>query len=244
MPQSGKKARVSELEKLIKKNQDLYYNAEPVISDEEFDALWAELESLDPDNSLLVRVGEDKTDGWPKARHFIPMGSQSKATDPEAFIAWAARMPFREYLVQYKLDGASIELQYQNGLLERAVTRGDGTIGDEITQNAARMNGVLSSLPQKFSGGIRGEVLMPRAILPVKYPDKANCRNAANGIMKRKDGLGSEDLDVVCYDARGTVPSSFADEQYAADRSPFGDEKEKVEWLKAMGFKTVESGIF
>lgn len=258
MPQQDKTNRVRELEKLIKQNQYLYYNKEPVISDEEFDALWEELERLDPENALLARVGEDKADGWPKVRHVIPMGSQSKATDPEAFEAWAAKMPFSSYLVQYKLDGASVELQYKDGTLERAVTRGDGLVGDEITPNAIHMNGVPARLPQQFTGGVRGEVLMPRALLPVKYPGKANCRNAANGIMKRKDGVGSEDLDVVCYDARGSVPASPPGEGPAIGRElslfddgrpggavpPFGDEREKVAWLKAMGFMTVETSFF
>ncbi|MHB0898634.1 MAG: DNA ligase (NAD(+)) LigA, partial [Spirochaetales bacterium] len=69
--------RVAELEKLIRRNQELYYNAEPAISDEDFDALWAELEDIDPGNALLRRIGADKADGWPKAKHVMPMGSQA-----------------------------------------------------------------------------------------------------------------------------------------------------------------------
>ncbi|HOV93466.1 MAG TPA: NAD-dependent DNA ligase LigA [Spirochaetales bacterium] len=234
MSDDAKSKRIRELEKLIQENQYLYYNEQPVISDEEFDALWDELARLDPTNPLLARIGEDKSEGWPKVQHVMPMGSQSKATTPEAFRAWAAKMPFGRYLVEYKLDGASLELQYKEGKLEKAVTRGDGTIGDDITPNALHINGVISSLAQKFSGGVRGEILMPRATLKLKYPDKANCRNAANGIMKRKDGVGSEDLDLVCYDAKGTIDGL----------PPFGNELEKVEWLKRMGFMTVEAQVF
>lgn len=145
--------RVLELEKLIRMHQELYYNAEPAISDEDFDALWTELEDLDPSNPLLRRVGQDKADGWPKAKHVMPMGSQSKATDPESFVAWALKTGLDRYIVQYKLDGASIELQYTEGRLVRAVTRGDGTVGDEITQNAIKMRGVLSRIPSAFTGG-------------------------------------------------------------------------------------------
>ncbi|MCE1207222.1 MAG: DNA ligase (NAD(+)) LigA, partial [Spirochaetia bacterium] len=72
MEQDQSASRVRELEMLIKKHQDLYYNAEPEISDEAFDALWDELTRLDPDNSLLKKVGEDRLDGWPKAQHLIP----------------------------------------------------------------------------------------------------------------------------------------------------------------------------
>jgi len=220
--------RVDEVEKLIRMHQELYYNAEPAISDEDFDALWAELEDIDPSNPLLRRVGADKADGWPKARHVMPMGSQSKAVDPESFETWAKKTKLDQYIVQYKLDGASIELQYVDGSLVRAVTRGDGLIGDEITQNAKKMQGVVLRLPAAFTGGIRGEVLMSHKIHDGKYSDKANCRNAANGLMKRKDGQGAEDLEVICYDAAGL---------------PFENEVEKIEWLAAMGFTTVQTRI-
>jgi DNA ligase (NAD+) len=234
------RARIEELERLVKRHQDLYYNAQPEISDAEFDELWDELERLDPGNSIFARVGEDAADGWPKAPHLIPMGSQVKASNPEDFLAWCAKIHHPEYLVQYKLDGASLELQYEAGTLVRAVTRGDGVVGDDITPNAARMVGVVSRLPAAFTGGVRGEVLLPHEAHVRKYSDKANCRNAANGLMKRKDGLGSEDLHVVCYDARGALRGSAgAGDAGAGDgfASPFDDEALKLEWLDAMGFE-------
>ena len=243
--------RIKSLEKAIKIHQNLYYNKQPVLSDEEFDALWAELEDLDPDNPLLGRVGEDLADGWPKARHVMPMGSQSKASDPASFKTWAEKVNLSAYVVQYKLDGASIELQYQEGLFLRAVTRGDGTIGDDIGPNARRMRGIPLRLPEAFSGAVRGEVLMSKETHAQKYSDKANCRNAANGLMKRKDGLGSEDLVVICYDALGSLPASgelfSMSSGKAGSRSPvspFGDEMEKIGWLSKMGFFTVHTELF
>ncbi|MFA6366834.1 MAG: NAD-dependent DNA ligase LigA [Candidatus Hydrogenedentales bacterium] len=250
MAELTRSERVAELEKLIVTHQRLYYNAEPAISDEEFDALWTELEDLDPANALLRRIGEDKADGWPKVRHAIPMGSQAKATDPESFEAWANKMKFKKYIVQYKMDGASLEIQYRNGLLVRAVTRGDGTIGDDITPNARRMIGLPDTLPSAFTGGVRGEVLMSRRVHDEKYADKANCRNAANGIMKRKDGIGCEDLAVICYDAMGRVGSPkeadlFGYVDGSADgTSPFANELEKLDWLGRMGFSVVVTRIF
>jgi DNA ligase (NAD+) len=232
-------ARKKELEQLIKHHQDLYYNAQPEISDAEFDELWDELEAIDPGNPLFVAVGPDEAEGWPKARHLIPMGSQEKASNPEDFLAWCAKVKHPEYIVQYKLDGASLELQYENGLLMKAVTRGDGDVGDDITPNARKMGGVVSKLPVAFSGGIRGEVLMPREVHVRKYSDKANCRNAANGLMKRKDGIGSEDLEVICYDATGTAPAAKGGKS-----SPFGDEVEKTEWLARVGFDVSPQEIF
>ena len=226
--------RIRELESLIKKHQDLYYNGQPEISDAEFDELWDELNSLDPKNSLLAKVGADTADGWPKAIHVMPMGSQEKASCPEDFLAWCEKSPRGEFLVQYKLDGASLELQYEAGRLVRAVTRGDGSVGDDITPNASRMQGVPSVLPEPYSGAVRGEVLMSHEVHARKYADKANCRNAANGLMKRKDGVGAEDLNLICYDALGTVPR-----RGAQSLSPFADEVEKIAFLSRMGFATV-----
>jgi DNA ligase (NAD+) len=135
--------------------------------------------------------------------------------------------------VQYKLDGASLELQYEKGRLLRAVTRGDGLVGDEITANARRMGGTVAELDIPFSGGVRGEVVMTHDVWKNKYADKANCRNAANGLMRRKDGQGCEDLNLIVYDA-----SSPQDETY------FQDELKKIEWLKKRGFQTSETKVF
>jgi len=228
-------ARAAELERLIRKHQALYYNGQPEISDAEFDALWDELSSIAPDSEVLADVGADSADGWPKARHLIPMGSQDKATSPEEFLAWCEKTHHPEYIVQYKLDGASLELQYDKGALIRAVTRGDGQVGDDITPNASRMTGVAARLPVAFTGGIRGEVVMTRDVHRRKYADKANCRNAANGLMKRKDGVGSEDLRVICYDARGVLGDG---------RPPFADELQKTAWLVRMGLETSPQEVF
>jgi len=229
LSESEKNARVNELEAQIKRHQKLYYNGEPEISDEEFDALWDELESLDPGNPLLKAVGTDRSERWPKSPHRMTMGSLSKATDPESFLAWATKVQYPLYLVQYKLDGASMELQYDEGHFVRGVTRGDGVIGDDITPNVAKMNGVPKELPEPFTGAVRGEVLMSRRMHDAKYADKANCRNAANGLMKRKDGVGAEDLDIICYDAVSSL----------ATGTPFDTERKKIAWLERMGFKVV-----
>ena len=225
-------ARIDELASLIKKYQDSYYNGEGEISDAEFDRLWDELKSLDPKNPVLQRVGAD-SGNFAKIRHIMPMGSQEKAANPEQFLAWAKNPAYDEYLVEYKLDGASLELQYSHGELQRAVTRGDGTIGDDITANARKMQGVKVALFDEssnkidFTGAVRGEVIMSHTVHKKFYSDKANCRNAANGLMKRKDGSGSENLSLMTYDALAT-----------SGESPFNDEEGKINWLKKCGFNT------
>ena len=133
---AGAESGQAELEALVRYHQDKYYNAEPEIPDHEFDSLWDELRSIEPDNPLFSEVSPESTDGFPKAAHVIPMGSQEKAADPESFSAWAKKMSFDLFFVQYKLDGASLELQYSKGVFSRAVTRGDGKIGDDISFNA------------------------------------------------------------------------------------------------------------
>lgn len=246
--------RIKELEKLILYHQKKYYTGEAEIDDSEFDKLWDELVILDPENSILKKIGSDLNDdknyeqlseeentskssgNFEKAQHLIPMGSQEKAANPESFKAWANKMPFNDFLVEYKLDGASLEMQYENGVFVKAVTRGDGLIGDDITKNVMKMTGVVMELQDKtLTGGVRGEVIMTHAVHKSFYSDKANCRNAANGLMKRKDGVGSEHLKVICYDAR------FIDfNGQPSAKQPFATETEKINWLKANGFETVE----
>lgn len=248
---------IEELAAKILKYQKSYYTGEAEISDAEFDRLWDELKEIAPDHPVLQKVGSDLAENYEntenntnlsveieensaelnknagnfqKARHLIPMGSQEKAANPEQFLAWAQKHPYEEYLVEYKLDGASLEIQYQNGEFYKAVTRGDGEIGDDITRNVAKMQGLVLHLPGSFTGGVRGEVIMSHEVHRQKFADKANCRNAANGLMKRKDGEGSEYLQIICYDAL------FID---AAGTNAFSDEIEKMNWLKSAGFNTV-----
>ncbi len=233
---SKKNARIKELEKLIKKYQVSYYNGEAEIEDSEFDKLWDELKALDPANAILQKVGAD-SGNFAKIRHVMPMGSQEKAADPQQFLDWAKKHIYDEYLVEYKLDGASLELQYEEGELVRAVTRGDGVIGDDITANARKMGGVKSQLiiddeKISFTGGIRGEVIMTHEVHKNHFSDKANCRNAANGLMKRKDGEGSEFLNLIVYDALETRGKTY-----------FNDEQEKIAFLKKCGFQTVRLEI-
>ena len=225
--------RITELEKLIVKYQKSYYNGEGEISDAEFDSLWDELKLLDPQNPILHKVGAD-SGNFEKAPHVMPMGSQEKAANPEQFLSWAQKHKYDEYLVEYKLDGASLELQYNGGILVRAVTRGDGSTGDVITANALKMDGVKKELYDAdgklsgFTGGVRGEVIMKRSVHKKYFSDKANCRNAANGLMKRKDGSGSEHLTLIAYDVWATQ-----------GEQPYKDEEEKLAWLKKYGFNTV-----
>lgn len=103
LSKNKKLERIQELEKLVKKYQKSYYDGEGEISDQEFDSLWDELKSLDPENMVFKKVGAD-SGNFEKISHVMPMGSQEKAANPEQFLSWAQKHKYIEYLVEYKLD--------------------------------------------------------------------------------------------------------------------------------------------
>ncbi len=233
-----KNPRIDELVAQIKKHKDAYYNGTPLISDAAFDALEDELRELDPENAILASVGAPLTDApvkeWEKARHAIPMGSLNKAVSEEEFRKWAARcdeLAAKDKLpaisgalfVTEKLDGLSLAVTYEKGLLKDAITRGDGEVGERITANARRMKGV----PAKIAGGasltVRGEIVLKLSDMKKAFPEAANPRNQASGTSKRFDGQGCEHLSVFFYDLDG--------EDHATEISKF-------ERLDKLGFLT------
>lgn len=186
------------LERTIKNAQEAYYNGEPIMSDAEFDKLWDELKRKFPDSDLLTQVGADHTDGFQKAQHLMLMGSQNKANTAYEMDKFFKK---EQYVASFKLDGISIELQYQNGEFVKGVTRGDGEIGDDITENVKKMKYVPMKIDENFTGSVRGEILLFKSDKEKYFPEAKNCRNQASGLAKRKDGKGCEHLSVICYDA-------------------------------------------
>ena len=85
----------------------------------------------------------------------IPMISQDKVTTPVEFTKWARKRNYKTFLIQFKLDGISVELQYENGIFQHAVTRGDGTIGDDVSANVIKIKVFISKLKENFTGEIR-----------------------------------------------------------------------------------------
>ena len=228
-----KKARIKELQALVEYHQHLYYNTQPEISDTEFDALWDELRALDPKNELFLKVGSDSDPALGKVRHVIPMNSQAKVTNAAEFMKWARKMGYKRFITQYKLDGISIELQYVKGQFTKGVTRGDGTIGDDISDNVTKMHNFVSEIDPEFTGAIRGEIILTKDIFQQKYSDAKNPRNMASGISKRKDGEGSEDLTIMVYDAINMNPEH-----------EFSSESQKLKWLEENKFNRVQTKLF
>lgn len=224
---------MTELENSIVKAQEAYYNGTPIMSDGMFDELWDKLKREQPDSELLKEVGADHMDGFTKVKHDMIMGSQEKANTEEEMDKFIESTDGKKYIGQFKMDGGSIALSYVCGTFVRAATRGDGVEGDDITDNALKMNGLIREIDSNFTGSIRGEVLMSRANKEKYFPDKANCRNAGNGVMKHKDGADCDKLDIVVYDAQAKDGSDY-----------FNTQENMQNWLSGQGFKVAPWKMF
>lgn len=230
--------RIGELENLIRRYRESYYNGEGEITDAEYDALEDELRVLDPDNEVLSEIGSTSTSGWPKVEHRIPMSSLNKANSLEDVLTWrrnalrsAGKTLLPEQLdlcVVEKMDGISIALYYEGGKLVNAVTRGDGSVGEDIIANVVLMRGVPRYLREPLNVAFRGEIVLHKAQHRNHFPDYANPRNAASGLSRREareEAAACEHLDVYVYAA---YPST----------SGFDTLEEELLWVKTLGFKT------
>ena len=209
-------ARIAQLREIInEQNRRYYVENQPVISDFEYDLLLNELQTLEKtypgyfsENSPTVRVGSDLSDDsvaseFKQATHKYPMLSLSNTYDKDELYAFNERIVKSvesqvDYVCELKIDGSAISLSYYNGRLVRAVTRGDGTTGDDVTSNVRK----IKSLPQSLKGlgypaefEIRGEIFMPwnsfDEINKKREENEeqlfANPRNAAAGSLKLLD---------------------------------------------------------
>ncbi len=229
-PDAPQDRRIDALAAKIIYHQDRYYNASSEISDLAFDALWDELRRLAPEHPVLQNIGRDENAMYAKREHRMVLHSQDKVNSEEEFTAWAEKSVYPPFLVQHKLDGISFELQYDAGKFVAGVSRGDGRVGDDLTHNAIRIPNIPFTIDQRFTGAVRGELIMERAIHRRYFPDLANTRNTTSGIMKRKDGKGIEHVRLICYDARSTNQTRV-----------FSNEPEKLDWLALQGFIVVET---
>jgi DNA ligase (NAD+) len=196
-PDAGQ--RIEDLAGRIVALRDAYYRGEPLIADADYDALEDELRGLieahpdlAPDPNPLERVGAAAVLHAP-VRHSRPMLSLEKATTPEQVAAFFDRFPGQPVVVMPKLDGLSLALVYEGGRLARAVTRGDGTTGDDVTVLVrALADGVPQAIDAEGRVEVRGELVMLRstfATYNAAHPDKPliNPRNAAAGTIRAKD---------------------------------------------------------
>ena len=198
-------ARIDALENQIIVAKHAYYNGEPVMTDQEYDALEDQLRTIDPQNPTLYLTGAPvSTEAFRKAGHSIHMGSQNKVNSEKEFALWMKKSTNGSVLASLKLDGASVAFYYDNGLFFQAITRGDGFIGEDITQNAVHFKGLPRILPG-FQGSIRAEVLLKvEDWIKIDPGKEKNPRNIGTGIMMRYNGQQCNMLSVVAFDIEET----------------------------------------
>ena len=199
--------RMNELVALLNRYATEYYTSDnPSVSDSEYDRLYRELVELEaayPDQVLADspthRVGGKVLDGFEKYSHQYPLYSLQDAFSREELEAFDARvrkeLPQPTYICELKIDGLSISLTYEKGILVAGATRGDGSVGENITENLKRVKDVPLTLPEKLDITVRGECYMPRASFDLVNqarqengePEFANPRNAAAGTLRQLD---------------------------------------------------------
>ncbi|MBJ08917.1 MAG: hypothetical protein CMB63_02740 [Euryarchaeota archaeon] len=228
----------SEAERLaseIERHSELYYNyAEPEITDAEFDLLIQRLREIDPSNPQLEKVGADPAPGSVKVEHTYPMLSLDKANTPEeiAHFVNITSAATNRFVVQPKLDGSAVSLEYRRGMLVRAVTRGSGTRGEDVTRNVRRIPNIPSRIKWRGDCYVRGEVVMLLDTYRENYAQIApNPRNLAAGALRQKNPDSGkarpEDLRFFAYDAK------FPEEE-SATPSSYVHDSQTLEWLFSM----------
>ena len=199
--------RMNELVALLNRYAAEYYTSDnPSVSDSEYDHLYRELVELEtayPDQVLADspthRVGGKVLDGFEKYSHQYPLYSLQDAFSREELEAFDARVrkevAHPTYICELKIDGLSISLTYEKGILVAGATRGDGSVGENITENLKRVKDIPLTLPEELDITVRGECYMPRASFDQVNqarqengePEFANPRNAAAGTLRQLD---------------------------------------------------------
>lgn len=240
------------LKNKIEKYNNFYYNEDnPIISDMEYDGLLRKLKEMEKEYPALIddspteKIGGTASNKFSKVEHKVPMLSLSNTyniAEIEDFDKRVKKMinfsEKIEYILELKLDGLSISLIYENGNLTRAVTRGDGKIGEDVTENIMEIESIPKKLKEPISLEVRGEI-----ILPIKNFNKineereengeevfANPRNAASGTIRQLDStiVSKRGLDCYLY--------------YLVNAENYGIKThlESIKFIEKLGFKTTK----
>jgi len=226
--------RVKELECILKEASYKYYNTDsPTMSDKRFDELRDELETLNPNNKFLKDVGSKINSKLAKTKHSIAMGSLNKITTEQELHTWLKSVIKikKDPLISLslKLDGCSIELIYVNGLFKKAITRGDGIEGEDVTHNIIKSKHLPHSISIKDrTVSVRCECLLSIDDYKNHFKENSNARNTVSGLVRRLDGTGSEYLICVAFDV---------------SLRELKTEEDKMNWLRNENFSTVENKI-
>ena len=242
MIQQSKMDRIKELVELLNKAGKSYYSeGRELMSNYEYDALYDELGMLEKEtgyilsNSPTVNVGYEVLSELPKERHESPMLSLDKTKSPEALAEWLGS---QKGLLSWKLDGLTIVLTYDNGQLQKAVTRGNGEVGEIITNNARVFKNVPVTIPFKGKLVLRGEAIITYSDferineqIPEADAKYKNPRNLCSGSVRQLNNEITAQRNV----------HFFAFTLVSAQNVDFDNSRQRqFEWLKDQGFSVVE----
>ncbi len=249
--------RIKELRKTLSYHAKRYYvYDDPEISDFEYDRLYAELVRLEEENpeyfdptSPTCRVGGKPLDKFEKVTHTVQMNSLSDVFEYEEIRDFVDRMagivenPI--FSVEPKIDGLSVALTYENGVLTNGATRGDGTIGEDVTQNIKTINSIPLSIDTPLSFCLRGEVYMPRKVFYALNEERekkgqqllANPRNAAAGSLRQLDPKICADrkLDIFIFNLQ-------SGDIFGDDKTPTSHTN-TLDTIKELGFTVLRNRV-
>ncbi len=240
--------RILKLRELLQYYSDCYYNQDsPVVDDFTYDQMLRELEQLEAENPHLrtadsptVKVGGRANEVFSPVTHRVPLQSLEDAFSYEELQSFDERVQNvlgtdYEYIVELKIDGLSVSLEYENGVFVRGATRGDGIVGEDVTANLMKMKEVPKVLPVSYPYlCVRGEVYMSKAVFEelnamqeiLEKKPFANPRNAAAGSLRQKDSSITAERKL----------SLFVFNLQACEGKTFASHKESLSFLKELGF--------
>ncbi len=241
--------RAKELRDLLNYHSHKYYVEDnPEIGDYEYDMLQRELAAIEKEYPELItpdsptqRVGGSADGLFEPVTHAVPLESLQDAFSLDEVRAFDARVreifPDAEYVVEPKIDGLSVALEYENGVFVRGSTRGDGVVGEDVTANLRTVNSIPLRLKSDATIEVRGEVYMPKKVFAALVEEQEqngektfkNPRNAAAGSLRQKNPkiTASRNLDIFVFNIQ----------QYAGEG--ITGHKQSIDFLKTLGFKTI-----
>ena len=251
----GPKERIRELTDLLNEANTKYYVLDaPEMADFEYDRLLRELEELEAEHPELAlpdsptkRVGGEALSQFEKVVHPVPLMSLQDVFSTEELEEFLTRMkeafPSAEFSVEPKIDGLSVALEYQDGVFVRGATRGDGEIGEDVTENLKTIRSIPMTIPESTGRLIvRGEVFMPKAVFEKLNAEReeegkalfANPRNAAAGSLRQLDPkiAAKRKLDILIFNVQ------------MADGVEFATHEESLKYLKDRKFKVVGAKFY
>ena len=241
------KERVDELIRIINEaNYNYHVLDNPTITDQEYDSLFRELQIIEEkypelvrEDSPTLRVGGVVLDSFNKITHSIPMMSLGDVFNEEEIIAFDQRIKKEginpSYVCELKIDGLSVSLHYEKGVLKTAATRGNGTIGEDITNNVRTIKTVPLTLNKDIDIEVRGEIYMSKETLKKlnaereknNQPLLQNCRNAAAGSIRQLDSKIAASRNLDCWIYHLPNPEDYG----------IKTQVEALDFMKSLGFK-------